>query len=125
LETRDHGNGIIEFISDGIIVNEINDWTELFLDFFVQKTAIIKKENLNNDFYDLKTGFAGELLQKISNYSKRLAITGDFSRIKSGALKDFIYESNKMKQVIFVETIEDALNIFGNTQESDAEFNER
>jgi hypothetical protein len=64
-------------------------------------------------FYDLKTGFAGELLQKISNYSKRLAITGDFSQIKSGALRDFIYESNNWKQVIFVNTVEDALKIFG------------
>jgi hypothetical protein len=113
MEAKDHGNGIIEFISNGIIVNEINDWTELFLDFSAQKTAIIKKENLNNSFYDLKTGFAGELLQKISNYSKRLAIVGDFSQTKSKALRDFIYESNKTERVIFVKTVEDALKIFG------------
>jgi phosphopentomutase len=117
METKDHGNGIIEFISDGIIVNEVKDWTELFLDFFVQRMAIIKKENLNDNFYDLKTGFAGELLQKISNYSKRLAIVGDFSQIKSKALRDFIYESNRTKQVIFVKTVEDALKIFGKEEE--------
>ncbi|MDR2601811.1 MAG: DUF4180 domain-containing protein, partial [Spirochaetaceae bacterium] len=76
-----------------------------------QTAAIIKKENLNNSFYDLKTGFAGELLQKVSNYSKRLAIIGDFSQIKSKALKDFIYESNKWKQIIFIKTVEDALKI--------------
>jgi hypothetical protein len=112
MKTKDHGNGIIECISNGIIVNEVKDWTELFSDFFVQRAAIIKKENLNHGFYDLKTGFAGELLQKISNYSKRLAIIGDFSQIKSGALKDFIYESNKTERVIFVKTVEDALKIF-------------
>jgi hypothetical protein len=112
METKDHGNGIIEFISDSIIVNEAKDWTELFSDFFVQKAAILKKENLNNSFYDLKTGFAGDLLQKISNYSKRLAIIGDFSQMRSKALKDFIYESNKTEQVIFVKTVEDALRIF-------------
>jgi hypothetical protein len=112
METKDHGNGIIEFISDGIIVNEVKDWTELFPDFFIQRAAIIKKENLNHSFYDLKTGFAGELLQKISNYSKRMAIIGDFSQMRSGSLKDFIYESNKTGQVIFVRTVEDALRTF-------------
>jgi hypothetical protein len=110
MEIKDHGNGIIEFISDGIIVNQIGDWTELF-SCAGQRAAIIKKENLPPGFYDLKTGFAGELLQKISNYSKRLAITGDFSQIKSKALRDFIYESNNWKQVIFVNTVEDALKI--------------
>jgi hypothetical protein len=110
METKDHGNGIIEFVSDGIIVNETSDWTELF-SIIGQTAAIIKKENLNDSFYDLKTGFAGELLQKISNYSKRLAITGDFSQIKSKALRDFIYESNKWEQVIFVKTSEDAIKI--------------
>ncbi|MDR1068903.1 MAG: DUF4180 domain-containing protein [Clostridiales Family XIII bacterium] len=111
MEIKDHGNGIIEFISDGVMVNETSDWTELF-SVIGQTTAIIKKENLNNSFYDLKTGFAGELMQKMSNYSKRLAVIGDFSQTKSEALRDFMYESNRWKRVIFVNTVEDALNIF-------------
>jgi hypothetical protein len=41
-----------------------------------------------------------------------MAIIGDFENIKSKTLKDFIYESNKTKQIIFVKTIEEALKIF-------------
>jgi hypothetical protein len=42
----------------------------------------------------------------------RIAIVGDFGSIKSKSLNDFIYESNKMKRIIFVKTAEEALKIF-------------
>jgi hypothetical protein len=111
MEHKNHGNGIIELIKNGIIVDKIDDWTDLF---FGQKcsTIVLRRENLNKNFFDLKTKFAGELLQKFSTYHKRLAIIGDFSDIKSKAFNDFVYESNKTKQVIFVKTIDEALNIF-------------
>lgn len=38
------------------------------------------------------------------NYGGRIAIYGDFSHYTSKPLKDFIYESNKGKDVFFVET---------------------
>ncbi|MDR2151151.1 MAG: DUF4180 domain-containing protein [Spirochaetaceae bacterium] len=108
-----HGNGIIEIVEDGIIVNKIDDWADLFFD---QKclAIILKRENLNKDFFELKTGFAGELLQKFSNYRKRLVIIGDFTDIKSKAFNNFIYESNKTKQIIFVENIDCAMKTFEN-----------
>jgi hypothetical protein len=37
---------------------------------------------------------------------------GDFENIKSSSLKNFIYESNKTRQIIFVKTLEEALKIF-------------
>ncbi|MCK7528774.1 MAG: DUF4180 domain-containing protein [Ignavibacteriales bacterium] len=36
-----------------------------------------------SDFFDLKTGIAGEILQKFSTYNVRLAILGDFQNIKA------------------------------------------
>jgi hypothetical protein len=41
-----------------------------------------------------------------------MAIIWDFENIKSKSLKDFIYESNKTGQIIFVKTLEEALKIF-------------
>jgi hypothetical protein len=35
------------------------------------------------DFFDLKSGIAGEILQKFSNYDMRLAIIGDVSKYTS------------------------------------------
>ena len=38
-----------------------------------------------------------------------LAIIGDFGKYESKSLNDFIFESNKGKQINFVTTIEDGL----------------
>lgn len=64
---------------------------------------ILNKEAIVEDFFDLKTGIAGEILQKFVNYNFKIAIVGDFSIYSSKSLKDFIYESNNGKQLFFVE----------------------
>ena len=53
---------------------------------------IINKSLLSESFFDLKTRFAGEVLQKFSNYRVKVAIIGDFSAYSGQSLKDFIYE---------------------------------
>ena len=52
-------------------------------------------------FYDLSTGLAGEILQKVSNYRVRLAISGSFKMITSKRFREFINESNKGSSVGF------------------------
>jgi hypothetical protein len=69
----------------------------------------VYKESLSEEFFDLKTGFAGEVLQKFSNYRVHLAVVGDFSAYKSKALRDFIYECNKGNLVFFKNSMEEAL----------------
>jgi len=56
---------------------------------------IVYKESLPECFFDLRTGFAGELLQKFSNYRMQIAIIGDFGVYRSKALHDFVRESNR------------------------------
>ncbi|MCL2040203.1 MAG: DUF4180 domain-containing protein [Bacteroidetes bacterium] len=104
-------NDIVEIISDNIVIKEVDDVFELLFsnDF---SAIILRKENIIDAFYDLSTGIAGEILQKFSNYNKRLAIIGDFENVKSQSLKDFICESNKRKRIIFVKTSEEAHQIF-------------
>jgi hypothetical protein len=99
METKFYKNGIVEFIDNNIIIKEVDD---IFGLFFTKNcsTIIVKKENIIDDFFNLSTGIAGEILQKFSNYNKRMAIIGDFEDVKSKSLKDFIYESNKTKQII-------------------------
>jgi hypothetical protein len=74
-------------------------------------TVIIDKESLAEEFFDLRSGLAGECLQKVSNYRRRLAIIGDFSDVPSRALRDFIYESNRTGQVVFAKDIEGAIEL--------------
>lgn len=75
---------------------------------------IISKDNLIEDFFDLRTKIAGEILQKIINYRMKLAIIGDFSKYKSKSLRDFIYECNSGKDIFFVENESEALKLLGN-----------
>jgi len=39
----------------------------------------LNKSAICDDFFDLSTGLAGEILQKFVNYHVKIAIVGDFS----------------------------------------------
>ena len=59
---------------------------------------------LGDDFFQLRNGIAGAFIQKFTNYRHRLAIVGDISAhiTNSKPLHDFVYESNKGRDVLFV-----------------------
>ncbi|KPE52460.1 DUF4180 domain-containing protein [Chryseobacterium indologenes] len=102
---------IAEIIADEMIISSAEDGLDLLGDLYYQgfDKVIIYEKNIAPDFFDLKTGIAGEILQKFSNYRMGLAIVGDFSPYESKSIRDFIFESNKTKHINFAETLEDAL----------------
>ena len=75
------------------------------------KNIVIDKKLIVEDFFILSRGLAGEILQKYVNYGGRIAIYGDYSHYTSKPLKDFIYESNKGKDVFFVATQDEAVEM--------------
>lgn len=75
------------------------------------KNIIVDKKLITEDFFILSKGLAGEILQKYVNYGGRIAIYGDYSHYTSKPLKDFIYESNKGKDVFFVATQDEAIEM--------------
>ncbi len=77
----------------------------------VTKNIVIDKKLITEDFFILSRGLAGEILQKYVNYGGRIAIYGDYSHYTSKPLKDFIYESNKGKDVFFVATEDEAVDM--------------
>lgn len=107
---------IAEVISDVNIINEIEDGIDLLGSIYYQgfDKIIIHEKNITPDFFDLKSGIAGEILQKFSTYRVRLAIVGDFSKYSSKSLKDFIFESNKGQHINFVSSCTEAVNILSN-----------
>jgi hypothetical protein len=109
------GKLIAELTDEAVKILEVGDILDLIAevgendcgDLIIHDTAINKK------FFDLKTGFAGEILQKFSNYRVRLAITGDFSRYPGKSLKDFIRECNRGNLIFFVPSVREALARLG------------
>lgn len=59
-------------------------------------------------FFDLRSGFAGEMLQKIVNYRAHVAILGDIAVHvqKSEALAALVREMNRGADVVFAPTME-------------------
>ncbi len=102
---------IAEIISDDIVLQTVEDAVDLIGNMSYQgfDKLIIHEENMISDFFELKNKIAGNILQKFSQYSMPLAIIGDFEKYESKSLNDFIFESNKGKQINFVTTIEDGL----------------
>ncbi|MDD3972384.1 MAG: DUF4180 domain-containing protein [Clostridia bacterium] len=70
---------------------------------------VIYKSVLCEEFFNLKTKIAGDILQKFINYQIRAAIVGDFGKYSSKSLKDFIYECNNGKDIFFLSKEEEAI----------------
>lgn len=69
---------------------------------------LLREEQIAPAFYDLKTGFAGEVLQKLANYGCRLAIAGSFAAVRSERFRELMREANKGQQIRFADTEQDA-----------------
>lgn len=106
-----HGIRMAEIVSEGILIQVAQDGLDILGELYYRDfdKIIIREENITPAFFDLKTGLAGEILQKFSNYRVQLAIVGDFSNFQGKSIKDFIYESNRLGQVNFVGSIAEAI----------------
>lgn len=69
----------------------------------------VDKNIVAEEFFILSSGIAGEVLQKFINYQAKIAVFGDYTKYTSKPLKDFIYESNKGKDIFFVPTKEETV----------------
>ena len=104
---------IAEVIADDLIIKTTDDGLDLLGNLYYQDfdKIIIYQQNITPDFFDLKNGIAGEILQKFSNYRVRLAIVGNFDQYGNKSIKDFIFESNKGKHINFLNSTDEALKI--------------
>jgi len=108
--TRDTPKGAVDFLR-GITAPIAS--AQHFLDILANcpsSTFALESQHLDKRFFQLETGLAGEILQKISNYHRRLIILGDFGSIERKSLRDFIRESNRGGKVVFAQNLEIALD---------------
>lgn len=111
IKVEEAGNRRWAEIASDARIEEVQDAVDLLGNCYYQgiDRIILYQHQLVPAFFDLKTGIAGEILQKFSNYNVRLAIIGDYSNLTSQSLKDFIFESNKQKHICFAASREEAL----------------
>jgi hypothetical protein len=70
---------------------------------------VLSEEDLGPDFYDLKTGLAGELFQKVVNYRGRLAIVIRDPRAYGDRFGELAHEHRRHARVRFFDDRAQAL----------------
>ncbi|GAB3274475.1 DUF4180 domain-containing protein [Larkinella harenae] len=106
-----NGQKTAEVISDTIVISSAEEGLDLLGNLYYQgfDNIVVYEKNITPTFFDLKTGIAGEILQKFSNYRVRMAIVGDFAPYQSKSMRDFIVESNRAGHINFVASLDEAL----------------
>jgi hypothetical protein len=104
-------NTIAEIESNEILIAAGADVLSLIYSH-EEENLILYRKNVVPAFFDLSTGIAGDVVQKLVNYRRRIAVVGDFTDIESKSLGDFIYESNRRGNMYFVASREEAVQKF-------------
>lgn len=107
-----NGVEIASVQSDEILISDVQSALDLIATVSYEAGThriILSKSVVNEEFFDLKTRLAGEIIQKFINYQAKVAIVGDFSMYPSKSLRDFIYESNNGKDLFFLPNEEQAI----------------
>ncbi len=104
-------NNLAIITSDEILIKDIDSAMDLVANIPPCNMIVVNKENVVDEFFDLSTRLAGEVLQKYTKYNVKMAIIGDYSHIKSKSLNDFIYECNQVENFLFVTSIDDIIKL--------------
>lgn len=110
---RKNNTEIAVIHSSELLITDISSALDLIMTVRYETgctNIVINKEAITNDFFILSKCLAGEILQKFINYGIRLAIYGDFSGYTSKPLKDFMYESNRGKDIYFQPNVSLAID---------------
>jgi Domain of unknown function (DUF4180) len=103
---------IAEVTGDGALLRNAGDALDLLMQPHRAEWIAVHEKNIAPEFFDLRSGIAGDVLQKFVNYRGRLAIIGDISRYteKSEALAALVRESNRRRDVRFVASVTEIKN---------------
>lgn len=88
IDHKDHSKVII-IDSSEILIRNVQDALDLMSSIqynYESNKFVIEQSNLTEEFFELKTRLAGEILQKYGNYNIKIAIVGDFDHYNSKSL---------------------------------------
>ena len=101
-----HGVRVDRLDVDGPAIATDDDTSDLIGGAWSNRATLIAipVERLDERFFDLSSGFAGEVLGKLGNYRLRIAIVGDVSEHMSAnnAFDALVWESNRGDDAWFV-----------------------
>lgn len=101
------GIRVLHLEPEGETLSTSDDASDLVGSAWSHDAAMVAVPALRFDpaFFDLRSGIAGEITQKLVNYRIRLAVVGDIAEhvTASDALHDYVWESNRGEHIWFVD----------------------
>lgn len=106
-----HGVRIYAVPTDGLELRTGNDAVDIMsaASEFQATFIAIPVERLGDDFFELRTRIAGDMVQRFVMYGRRVAIVGDISQrvAASKSLAAFAAESNRGRDLWFVNSMDE------------------
>jgi hypothetical protein len=116
MHIEEHDIRVLHVPHDGPTIATSDDTSDLIGSAWAERATVVAVpvSRLDEKFFNLRTGVAGEMTQKFVNYRLCLAVVGDISEqvAASDALRDFVFESNYGPHIWFVpddEALEEKL----------------
>lgn len=112
-----HGIPVLVLDAVGPPIATVQDALDLLVSASYEGAELVAVPagRFDDSFYDLSSGLAGEILQKLANYRLRLAVFGDISHHlrASVALPDLVREANRGRDVWFVADLDELTTRLG------------
>ncbi len=102
----DHGGLRVQYLDvEGPMISTREDTSHLIGNAWVDNVTVIALpiDRLDPAFFDLSSGIAGDITQKMVNYGLKLAIIGDISATiaVSQPFADYVWETNRGDHIWF------------------------
>jgi hypothetical protein len=107
-----NGQSYVEGSPGKLLIQDISGVT-LILEFCFSNRVnrvLLSSENLAEEFFDLSTGMAGEILQKLRNYRARLAIVYSPDQQLNKRFSEMIAEESKRGYFRVFQQLDSAQN---------------
>jgi hypothetical protein len=110
-ELREFGEERCLMLGDGPLIASASAGRDLVEEALSERASVVAVpvERLDAAFFALRSGLAGELIQKVLNYRLKFAVVGDISSYvqASDALRDFVIECERGSDIIFASDEEE------------------
>jgi hypothetical protein len=117
---RDIAGRVCLVAGTGVRIDDADDARDLIGEAMSVRASIIvlPVSAFDPSFFQLRSGLAGEILQKMVNYGRKLAIVGDISAhvAASDAFRDLVREADRGEDVFFAPDMDGLAARFARTR---------
>jgi uncharacterized protein DUF4180 len=101
-------HGILVAAVSGISIRSSEDIVDAIAACLGEGDLLITEGDLGDEFFDLRSGLAGELFQKIMNYRLRLAIVLSNPETYGERFNELVYEHKSHGMIRFFQSEDEA-----------------